>query len=65
MQSKILNPPSLGYHKVEIFRHVTGSTLMSAEPGNDKRWVQVRANAGKIDDIDLDVCSEQITKFIP
>lgn len=36
----------VGYHKVEIFRHVTQSTLKSAEPGNDKRWVQVRANAG-------------------
>ncbi|KAG2183821.1 hypothetical protein INT44_008832 [Umbelopsis vinacea] len=38
----------LGYHKVEIFRHVTASTLMSAEPGNDKRWVQVRANAVQV-----------------
>jgi len=38
----------LGYHKVEIFRHVTQSTLKSAEPGNDKRWVQVRANAVQV-----------------
>ncbi|KAI9495075.1 SacI homology domain-containing protein [Zychaea mexicana] len=35
----------LGYHKIEIFRHVPQSTLMSAEPGVERRWVKVRMDA--------------------
>ncbi|RUP50631.1 hypothetical protein BC936DRAFT_138303 [Jimgerdemannia flammicorona] len=35
----------LGYHKIEIFRLVPQSTMMSAEPGVELRWQKVRANA--------------------
>ncbi|KAI7898623.1 SacI homology domain-containing protein [Cokeromyces recurvatus] len=35
----------LGYHKVEIFKHVPQSTKMSAEPGFDRRWAKIRADA--------------------
>ncbi|KAI7860524.1 SacI homology domain-containing protein [Circinella umbellata] len=35
----------LGYHKIEIFRHVPKSTLMSAEPGVERRMVKIRMDA--------------------
>ncbi|KAL7311798.1 hypothetical protein PS15m_009517 [Mucor circinelloides] len=35
----------LGYHKSEIFRHVPQSTKMSAEPGIERRWAKIRADA--------------------
>ncbi|RUS18439.1 hypothetical protein BC937DRAFT_88776 [Endogone sp. FLAS-F59071] len=38
----------LGYHKLEIFRVVPQSTLMSAEPGVEIRWQKVRANASEL-----------------
>ncbi|KAI7876524.1 hypothetical protein K492DRAFT_198421 [Lichtheimia hyalospora FSU 10163] len=38
----------LGYHKVEIFRHVPQSTLMSAEPGMERRWAKIRMDAIEI-----------------
>ncbi|KAI8341622.1 SacI homology domain-containing protein [Choanephora cucurbitarum] len=41
----------LGYHKVEIFRHVPQSTNMSAEPGLERRWAKIRSNA-------IDISSE-------
>lgn len=38
----------LGYHKFEIFRHVPQSTLMSAEPGMERRWAKIRMDAIEI-----------------
>ncbi|CDH60949.1 related to sac1-recessive suppressor ofsecretory defect [Lichtheimia corymbifera JMRC:FSU:9682] len=38
----------LGYHKIEIFRHVPQSTLMSAEPGMERRWAKIRMDAIEI-----------------
>ncbi|KAI7873046.1 SacI homology domain-containing protein [Spinellus fusiger] len=35
----------LGYHKFEIFRHVPQATLMSAEPGIERRWAKIRSGA--------------------
>ncbi|KAK4512966.1 uncharacterized protein ATC70_003677 [Mucor velutinosus] len=35
----------LGYHKSEIFRHVPQATKMSAEPGIERRWAKIRADA--------------------
>ncbi|KAI8148334.1 SacI homology domain-containing protein [Fennellomyces sp. T-0311] len=35
----------LGYHKIEIFRHVPQSQLMSAEPGVERRMVKIRMDA--------------------
>ncbi|KAI9253408.1 SacI homology domain-containing protein [Phascolomyces articulosus] len=35
----------LGYHKVEIFRHVPKSQLMSAEPGVERRMAKIRMDA--------------------
>ncbi|KAI9022962.1 SacI homology domain-containing protein [Phycomyces nitens] len=38
----------LGYHKFEIFRHVPQATLMSAEPGIERRWAKIRSDAVEI-----------------
>ncbi|KAL1930212.1 hypothetical protein VTP01DRAFT_1366 [Rhizomucor pusillus] len=38
----------LGYHKIEIFRHVPQSTQMSAEPGVERRWAKMRQDAIRI-----------------
>lgn len=38
----------VGYHKIEIFRHVPQSTLMSAEPGMERRWAKIRMDASKL-----------------
>ncbi|KAI9318070.1 SacI homology domain-containing protein [Dichotomocladium elegans] len=35
----------LGYHKIEIFRHVPESAVMSAEPGIERRWAKIRTQA--------------------
>lgn len=37
----------LGYHKIEIFRHVPQSTQMSAEPGVERRWAKMRQDASE------------------
>lgn len=38
----------VGYHKFEIFRHVPQSTLMSAEPGMERRWAKIRMDASML-----------------
>ncbi|ORY98766.1 SacI homology domain-domain-containing protein [Syncephalastrum racemosum] len=38
----------LGYHKIEIFRHVPQSSRMSAEPGMERRWAKIRQDAIEI-----------------
>lgn len=38
----------VGYHKIEIFRHVPQSTLMSAEPGMERRWAKIRMDASTL-----------------